>query len=402
MSSWVKADSFSSYPPGGAALARSSLDTLQQLPPALLPVFLQQLKTYDLQFPIEQEEIRRRLAFVQTHPSSVESFRHIHVPARLERPENVAAPVRFLAETSAWLWSSLQMDAYREAAAEFVRHYQATDPPADPAVPRLLILIIGKDASVSAPLFQKLRAHGQVRSSVNVEGAAETILNLVRRRCADHPAPYANWYVDGGDPMPGAAGELARLSWLSWPALAPMNRAVLENIQSCIANGSGPEALQEQLAELPLRHASSGAFSDDLRLQHFALSLLTEGSGTQIFATTFVQTAIREILRRAQPTTILARFAPRQRQKSFNAMVEDVAHGARDVDPDGSLVDADMAAYYAYLEATRLPGAAQASVLVWHEDHPLVFAAGPRIPKGTYTNSPCTLAETISDLLGTA
>jgi hypothetical protein len=393
----IQANSFSSWPPEGAALARSSLDTLQQLPPALLPVFLQQLETYDLQFPIEQEEIRRRLAFVQAHPSSVESFRRIHVPPRLERPENVAAPVRFLAETSAWLWSSLQMDAYREAAAEFVRLYQAADPPTEPAVPRLLILIIGSGASVSAPLFQKLRAHGQVRSSVNVEGAAETILSLVGRRCADHPAPYANWYLDGGDPLPGTAAELTRLSW---PALAPMNRAVLEHIQSCIANGSGPEVLQEQLAELTLRHASSGGFSDDPRLRHFALSLLTEGSGTQIFATTFVQTAIREILRRAQPTTLLARFAPRQRQKSFNAMVEDVVHGARDLDPDGSLVDADMAAYYAYLEVMRLPGAAQASLLVWHEDHPLVFAAGPRIPRGTYTNSPFTLGETLSDLLG--
>jgi hypothetical protein len=400
MSSWMQADSFSSYPPEGAALARSSLDTLLQLPPALLPVFLQQLKTYDLQFPIEQQEIRRRLAFVQAYPSSVASFRRIHVPPRLKRPENVAAPVRFRAETSAWLWSSLQMDAYRDAAAEFVRLYQAADPPAEPAVARLLVLVIGKDASVSAPLFQKLRAHGQVRSSVNVEGAAEAILSMISHRAADHSAPYAHWYVDGGDPLPGAAGELTRLSWLSWPALAPMNRAVLEHIQSCIANGSGPEVLQEQLAELPLRHASTGAFSDDLRLQHFALSLLTECSGTQIFATTFVQTAIREILRRAQPTTLLARFAPRQRQKSFNAMVEDVAHGARDLDPDGSLVDADMAAYYAYLELMRLPGAAQASLLVWHEDRPLVFAAGPRIPKGTYTNSPCTFGETLSDLLG--
>ena len=40
-------------------------------------------------------------------------------------------------------------------------------------------------------------------------------------------------------------------------------------------------------------------------LNRFQLSLLTEGSGTQVFSTTFVQWAAREALRRAQPLTLV-------------------------------------------------------------------------------------------------
>ena len=58
----------------------------------------------------------------------------------------------------------------------------------------------------------------------------------------------------------------------------------------------------------PPRSGSTGA---DAMLTRFQLSLLTEGSGTQVFATTFVQWAAREALRRAQPITLLARFTPR-------------------------------------------------------------------------------------------
>jgi hypothetical protein len=55
-------------------------------------------------------------------------------------------------------------------------------------------------------------------------------------------------------------------------------------------------------------------------LQRFRLKLLTEGSGTQRFSTSFAQWTAREVLRRAQPLTLLVRFAPRERQKSMNEL----------------------------------------------------------------------------------
>ena len=56
-------------------------------------------------------------------------------------------------------------------------------------------------------------------------------------------------------------------------------------------------------------------------LDRFQVKLLTEGSGTQIFSTTFAQWATREALRRAQPLTLVVRFAPRQKQKPMNELL---------------------------------------------------------------------------------
>jgi len=114
--------------------------------------------------------------------------------------------------------------------------------------------------------------------------------------------------------------------------------------------------------------------------------LLTEGSGTQVFSTTFAQWAAREALRRAQPLTMLVRFAPRQRQKPMNELL----YGKRDVieyDPVGSLVDADFGAYYNWLNQQRLTGADRSSFLVWFEGHNEAVAIGPGLARGTTSSS---------------
>jgi len=85
--------------------------------------------------------------------------------------------------------------------------------------------------------------------------------------------------------------------------------------------------------------------SADPVLDRFAVKLLTEGSGTQIFSTSFAQWAAREALRRAEPVTLLVRFAPRQRQKPMSELLKPSAERP-ELDPVGSLVDADLSAYY--------------------------------------------------------
>ncbi|HYY70759.1 MAG TPA: hypothetical protein VE734_13610, partial [Terriglobales bacterium] len=84
--------------------------------------------------------------------------------------------------------------------------------------------------------------------------------------------------------------------------------------------GMGPEALRTLLARLRPRDLGVNEATDPV-LARFELKLLTEGSGTQIFSTTFAQLAAREALRRAQPLTLLVRFAPRQRQRPMNELL---------------------------------------------------------------------------------
>ena len=94
--------------------------------------------------------------------------------------------------------------------------------------------------------------------------------------------------------------------------------------------------------------------TSDRVLSRFKLKLLTEGSGTQIYSTTFAQWTAREVLRRAQAVTLLVRYAPRQRQRPMNELLAG-GHRETEVDALGSLVDGEMGTYYQWINQQRLP-----------------------------------------------
>jgi hypothetical protein len=158
----------------------------------------------------------------------------------------------------------------------------------------------------------------------------------------------------------------------------------------------GPEALRTHLAQLRPADLGFGKGGDEV-LDRFRVKMLTEGSGTQIFSTTFAQWTARETLRRAQPLSLLVRFAPRQRQKPMNELLTATAEQP-ELDPIGSLVDADMGAYYNWVNQRRLSGADQSSFLVWFEGHSLALAIGPATPRGTTSDSAITLRELFKSL----
>jgi hypothetical protein len=130
-------------------------------------------------------------------------------------------------------------------------------------------------------------------------------------------------------------------------------------------------------------------------LARFEMKLLTEGSGTQIFSTTFAQWAAREVLRRAEPLTLLVRFAPRQRQRPMNELLS-VSTQKIEYDPAGSLVDADMGAYYNWINQQRLTAADHSSFIAWFENHSQAIAIGPTVPRGTVSSAPTDLAKILS------
>lgn len=132
-------------------------------------------------------------------------------------------------------------------------------------------------------------------------------------------------------------------------------------------------------------------------LNHFQVSVLTEGSGTQLFSTTFVQWSAREALRRAQPLTLLAHYAPRQHEQSMRELLAG-GHQKPVPDPQGSLIDADMGAYYTWINQQRLSGADTARFLVWFEGHGEAVVVAPGFSGGTIDNSAITLKELVSRL----
>jgi hypothetical protein len=370
---------------------------LQPLPLSFLPSLLKEIVEFDFKFPVERRAIERELENLRSLSSAqvsewFQEFAAIHLSSSLEHADWVNAPSLFVEQLSAHLWSTHQQDAFRLAAVHYADRLRAAVPVEAPAMPRLGISIIGKGLeSYDQPLFRKLRPHGAYCTRVNPDNGVKLLLDAVAARAKAHPAPYGHWYIDGGE----EAQHDPALTVVSYAALAPVRAALLRKMQNDISRpGMGPETLRTHMAEL--RPSDVGLDkSEDEVLSRFQLKLLTEGSGTQIFSTTFAQWAARESLRRAQPLTLLVRFAPRQRQKPMNELLSADDKGS---EPDlfGSLVDGDMGAYYNWINQQRLPGADRSSFLVWFESHSSAVVIGPSVPRGTESTGETDISQLLS------
>ena len=403
----LKPEQFNGYPPEARKLVTGYVGALQQLPLTFVPSLLREVIDYDFKFPPERKAIEKELANLNSlSPDQLKEwfrgFAQISQSTGLERVDWVNSPGLFVEQLSAHLWATHQLDAFRKAAIDYASRLQAVAPPEPPPVPRLGIAVIGQGATAhDEPLFRKLRAHGGYFSRVNPENGLETLLNAVAARAKEHPAPYSHWYLDGGQ----EADHDPALTCVSYNALEPARAILLRKMHGEIQKpGMGPETLRTLLAQMRPVDLGMGKTgpgkagldkTEDQVLDRFQVKLLTEGSGTQIFSTTFAQWAARETLRRAQPLTLLVRFAPRQRQKPMNELLS-ATKGNADLDPAGSLVDADMGSYYTYLNQQRLAGGEKSSFLVWFEGHNEALAIGPTMPGGTQSSSPTDLKQLLT------
>lgn len=381
---------FKSYPPEARQVATSHIQVLRQLPLGFAPLLLQQIQAYDLRFPAERREIDQQLSFLATLSEGqrrdlLAGFRRLQLPSNLERIDWVSSPVTFSEQLSAYLWVTSQIDAFREASSSYLEKFRATVSPERLPAPRLGIAVIGKDVEHSSyPLFRKLRPNGTYFTHVNPANGLRVLLNAAAARASAHPMPFGHWYVDGGAPELVPAPSLISISY---GGLDQVRRLLLRRIDKAVSSGiSGPEALLTMLHKLrPEEIGLTGTPHNEV-LSRFQTSLLIEGSGTQIFSTTFVQWTTRELWRRAQPITILARFAPRQRQRPMNELLSGKEQNP-EVDPMGSLIDADMGAFYMWNDQQRLSGANEASFLLWFENHSEALVISPSLPRNTESNS---------------
>jgi hypothetical protein len=250
------------------------------------------------------------------------------------------------------------------------------------------IAVIGQGVKASDyPLFRKLRPRGVHYTRVNPAGGVKALMEAVQARAAKHPSPYAHWYIDGGAPLDAAEG----VTCISYESLSAPRATLQSRMQKTYeAPAFDPEAFRTMLAQI--KPEELGLRGGDETLNRFQLTLLTEGSGTQVFSTTFVQWAARESLRRAQPLTLLIRFTPRQREKQMNELLSERERPA-DLDPAGSLIDADMGAYYSWINQQRLAGAENAAFLAWFENHSEAVAIGPGLEAGRTSAEPIELAD---------
>ena len=393
----LQPENFTAYPPEARKLVLDHLDAMRQLPITFLPSLLREVIEYDFKFPAERTSIDRELSTIaELSPSQArewfQPFQSISITSKLENFDWINSPAQFIEQQSAYLWSTHQLDAFRKAATDYGVRLQASAVHKPLPTQRLGIAIIGQGVSTyDEPLFRNLRAHGTFFNQIKPENGLQQLLEAVATRAETHPAPFGHWYIDGGT----EASHSPLLTCVSYQALQPMRAALLKDIQAQIKRpGMGPEELRTHLARMS--PSEIGAIDrGSAVLERFQLKILTEGSGTQIFATTFAQWATREALRRAEPLTLLVRFAPRQRQRSMNELLSN-AGGNPELDPVGSLVDADMAAHYHWINQQRLQDYDKSVFLVWFEGHSRALVIAPTLPRGTQSSSSLDLGQLLA------
>jgi hypothetical protein len=182
------------------------------------------------------------------------------------------------------------------------------------------------------------------------------------------------------------------LTILSYANLVPAAMREFALVKEFASRGTssepiGPEAVGSYIVGLSPEDLALRENTSDAAIRHFEVNLLTQGAGCQIFSTTFVQWAARECLHRAQPVTLFARFSTRQSNAPMEQLL--TRNPLEQVqDPEGSLIDADMGAYYTWINQSRLPGAQESRFLVWFEGHNLACVVSPRLSGGkTFTGN---------------
>lgn len=390
----LQKESFARYPPEARGLAVASLGVLRELPLAFLPSFLRELIEYDTRFPAERVAIEGQLRFLGAMSTGelaecFAGFARVTLPTSLAATDWVNRPLLFTEQMAAVLWSTGQMEGFRAAAAQYGTRLDAALKPEAPAVPRLGIAVIGRGATgTGEAVFAKLRPQGTTFTKLDATDGLAEVLAAVEARAKARPAAYAHWYVDGGEPE----AHTAAVTGVAYGKLAGVRDALLARIEMETRKpGMGPEELRNVIAGL--QPAEFGLRGDPV-LDRFQVQLLTEGSGTQIFATTFAQWASREVLRRAEAETLLVRYAPRQRQRPMNELLAS-GGGTVELDPEGSLVDGEMGSYLQWINQQRLPGAARGMFLAWWEGRGQAVAISPTLPRGASSGSGLTLGQVL-------
>ena len=395
----LTADSFRGYPPQARQLASAQVALLRELPISFLPLLLRELISYDWKFPAERRELDNQFAYLTSQTAEarrqlMSAFASLTIPRELGRSDWVNAPVQFSEQLTTHLWATHQIDVFRSAAVDYVRKIHAAAPREPLPARRFGIVILGEGVAENRyRLFRKLRPHGVYFSNVRQENGIRLLLDVAESRAKAHPTPYGHWFIDGGAETEAPAG----LTCMSYNALTAVRTTLQEKMQKAFSTGVGPEAFRTMLAKLRPEELGPGT-SDDPVLSRFQVSVLTEGSGTQIFSTTFVQWVAREVLRRAEPVTLLVHFGSRQRMRPMNELLAETQHKP-ELDPQGSLVDADMGAYYTWLNQQRLDGAEHASFLAWFEAHNEAIAIAPSLALGSESKDPVGLDALVKQVL---
>lgn len=314
MSHKLDISDFEAYPPQAKRFAINYISTLRELPLILCALLLKQISQYDWQFPAEHDDLASQLNWLETAKrrdvhSVLAPFASLQVSESVMKMPWAQHPEIFIERLTADLWLTDSMDAFQSAGRKYGEILETLRREKDASASRLCIVFVGAGSDRGQqPLFEKLRPLGTYFSRVDLSRGVGQAITVIGDEVQRHRGSYQHWYVDGDSPEPQAHVsrlESQGIQCVTYAGSEPLRKNVIEAMNVARNHGiAGPEQLRTLLAQMHPKQLGQQNGQGEV-LQNFMLRLYTEGSGTQIFSTTFVQWAGREILRRARPQALL-------------------------------------------------------------------------------------------------
>jgi len=385
---------FARYSTPSRLFVERNMVLLRQLPISVCPSVLKEMQQLDTSFPAERDAFRSQCDFLGAMPANklqalLDPLARISLPQELAQSDWINDPESFISGLTAYLWSSSQINQFRTASVALFAAIPARENNSD----RLTIAVFGQGAPTpNREILTKLRPHGVLLTGLKSDAMSQQIFELFRSHAEPVKEPYAHWYIDGGTPWNSGFEHLPHTITTSYPALDALRKRTLSSMEATVASGdAGAEQMRDQLTKVTAKDLLAGEVSPDPVLQRFYTELFTKSSGPQIFSTSFVQWTGRELARRAQPQTLLLRYAPRQHYRSFDESLR--VSEKVELDPEGSLRDAEMGIYYSWIEMTRITAEGKGTFLAWMEGSQQAVLIGRNAPAATVSPSPLNLEQ---------
>lgn len=188
---------------------------------------------------------------------------------------------------------------------------------------------------------------------------------------------------------------------LSYSRLAEYRQKLTDAIYAKVLSGlRSPLELAAYFKTLEIRPNEGLTLYSDSLVLAFIRDIFLTGNGTLIINNTFVEWAAVRALRRAQPRVLVARFGVRDKMKPFSSLLLFSKPRPTDQipilqDPLGSFIDAELLAYYIWLNAESAPpyrGRTLYLLLAEGVDEMVAVGPGARAPVAKLNAAP-TLAD---------
>ncbi len=347
--------------------------TAARLPLTLRPSVNEQLDEWEMLFPFEQNRLRNFLGGVDSFSTAdlnalTAQLRDLEAKmgvARWDFSENSNT-----LENSELLARSAYYAEWRRAVERLFAAIEArasSTAVAEPEHGRVIVAVLPASLLVDEQTAWNLwKAQGR---EVAIQGDARQIFDLLltgspgigellAERHSNDPADA--WLIDAAAKPGNAiapAGFLAA-SCLNFSLLNPLRERFLAELNTIPRDTDTASQTMLEMRQKDWSRWWPTELAGQDRLRNFVVDLYLSGNGALIFSDAFVEWAASEVLRRARPHVLVARFGVRSRPKPFTsiAIFEDqtkVSTIPDTDDPVNSAVDAAILAPYIWLSALR-------------------------------------------------